>query len=65
MNGAIAWMTRHKVAANLLMLTILAVGFASLTLIKQETMPETALDVIQVQVSYPGASPEEVEEGIV
>ncbi|MEM6646973.1 MAG: efflux RND transporter permease subunit [Bacteroidota bacterium] len=65
MNGAIAWMTRHKVAANLLMLTILAVGFASLTRIKQETMPETALDVIQVQVSYPGASPEEVEEGIV
>ena len=65
MNTAIAWMAEHKVAANLLMLFILAAGFFSMRTIVTEVFPESDLDLIQVRVQYPGASPGEVEEGIV
>ena len=65
MKTAIAWMARHGVAANLLMVFILAAGMLSLPNIIQEVFPEPELDIVQVRVEYPGASPEEVEEGIV
>lgn len=62
--GPIAWMTRHSVAANLLMIVFLVGGFLSMRPIKQEVFPDTALDTVSVTVAYPGASPEEVEKGI-
>lgn len=65
MRRAIAWMAEHGVAANLLMVFLLAAGFLSLPNVVQEVFPEFDLDLIQVRVEYPGASPEEVEEGIV
>ena len=63
--GPIAWMARNPVAANLLMVLVIVGGVLALTRIKQEVFPEFDLDVIQVQVPYPGASPAEVEQGIV
>ena len=33
--------------------------------IKQEVFPEFTLDSVSISVSYPGASPEEVESGII
>jgi len=65
MKTAIAWMARHGVAANLLMVFILAAGLLGLPNIIQEVFPEPELDIVQVRVEYPGASPEEIEEGIV
>ncbi len=58
-------MARKHVTANLLMFLFLAGGAFSLTRIKQEVFPEFALDIVNVRVSYPGASPEDVEQGIV
>jgi multidrug efflux pump subunit AcrB len=63
--GALAWMARNPVAANLLMVVILAGGVLGLTRVKQEVFPEFELDTIIVTVAYPGASPTEVEQGIV
>ncbi len=65
MKKAIAWMVRNSVAANLLMLLILLVGLVSFTNVVQEVFPESSLDMVQVRVEYLGASPEEVEEGVV
>ena len=63
--GPIAWMARNGVAANLLMVGILAAGLLSLGNLDQEVLPEHSLDRIQVSVPYPGASPAEVDESIV
>jgi len=63
--GPIGWFVAHPVAANLLMLVFLIGGALSLTRIQQEVFPEAILDVVRVTVPYPGATPEEVEEGIV
>ena len=62
--GAIAWMASHPVAANLLMAALLIGGFFSATKIKQEVFPEFSLDVVGISIPYPGASPEEIETGV-
>jgi len=62
--GPIAWMAQNSVAANLAMFMILIAGLLALTRTKQEVFPEFDLDLIAVSVPYPGASPEEVEQGI-
>jgi multidrug efflux pump subunit AcrB len=64
MKGAVKWMAQNHVAANLLMLVLIIGGVLNGPAIKQEVFPEVTLDRIQVQVAYPGAGPEEVEEGI-
>ncbi|MBN2342691.1 MAG: efflux RND transporter permease subunit [Deltaproteobacteria bacterium] len=63
--GAIGWMAHNSVAANLLMVVIILGGIIGVVKSKQEVFPEFSLDTIQVQVPYPGASPEETEQGIV
>ena len=65
MTGPIAWMARNPVAANLLMLVILAGGVLGALSVKQEVFPQFDLDIVRVSVPYPGASPAEVEQGIV
>lgn len=64
MNAMIRWMAHHGVAANLLMLVFVIGGLVLGLNIKQEVFPEISLDRIQVSVVYPGAAPEEVEEGV-
>ena len=63
--GAIAWMTRNGVTPNLVMLVLVVGGFIASLQIKKEVFPEFSLDRISVTVAYPGASPEDVEQGIV
>jgi multidrug efflux pump subunit AcrB len=63
--GAVAWMARNPVAANLLMLFLLIGGLLMGSRVKQEVFPETELDMISISVPYPGASPAEVEQGII
>jgi len=62
--GPMAWMARHGVAPNLLMVILLVGGFLVARGIKQEVFPDFQLDIVRVTVPYPGASPEEVERGI-
>lgn len=62
--GPIAWMAHNAVAANLLMILLLGGGLWMATRIQQEVEPEYLLDIVEVRVGYPGASPEEVEKGI-
>jgi len=60
----IAWFVHNPVAANLFMLVMLVGGLLALPLIKQEEFPAIDLDIVQVKVEYPGASPAEIEESI-
>ncbi len=63
--GPLAWMVHNRVTPNLLMLFLLLGGLFMSTRIKQEVFPEFDMDMVTVTVVYPGASPEEVEQGIV
>lgn len=63
--GPISWMAGHSVAANLAMLVCIVGGLLFLSHIKQEVFPEFEIDAVNVSVTYPEASPEEVESGII
>lgn len=63
-SGPIAWMAQHSIAANLLMLLLIGGGIWTAFNIQKEVYPEFDLDIVSVSVSYPGAAPAEVEQGI-
>ena len=63
--GPIAYMARNGVAANLLMFFIVAGGLVSMNGLVQEAFPALSFDHIEISMSYPGATPDEVEQSIV
>ncbi|MFK8162595.1 MAG: efflux RND transporter permease subunit [Lewinella sp.] len=65
MKNFIAYFIKYPVAANLIMFGILLMGIVSLSQMKATFFPEFKSRTINIQLIYPGASPEEVEEGII
>jgi len=64
MNGLIRWFANNHVAANLLMVVIIAAGIMTASSIKQEVFPEVEMDMVTIRVPYLGATPSEVEEAV-
>ena len=62
--GPIAWMVNHGVAPNLLMLLLILGGLMASTIIKKEVFPDFELEIVNVSIGYPGATPEEVEQSL-
>jgi multidrug efflux pump subunit AcrB len=63
--GLIGWFSRNPVAANLLMLLIIAAGFISASNISKEMFPVGELDQIQITAVYSGAAPVEIEKAVI
>ena len=55
---------QHKVAANLLMLTLILAGLLSLSRLNTQFFPTFILDTINVRIVWRGASAEDVEDAI-
>ncbi|MEN8189032.1 MAG: efflux RND transporter permease subunit [Thermodesulfobacteriota bacterium] len=65
MHSWIEWFTKNHVAANLLLIFICFMGFRALfTSVPLEVFPAFELDIINIRVSLPGATPEEAEESL-
>ena len=63
--GIISWFAKNHVAANLLMISIVLIGLASIkTRIPLEVFPSIELDIINISTSLPGSTPSETELGI-
>ncbi len=58
------WSVEHRVSVNLIMVFLIVAGMYTVLNMKRELFPVFSLDMIDIGVTYPGASPEEVEEGI-
>src|SRR5690606_24552239 len=52
------------VLANVVLVLILVCGLLAALSMVRESLPEVTADIIQVSISYPGANPKEVEEGV-
>ena len=63
--GVISWFARNHIAANLMMFVIILAGFFSASTIRTQIIPDVQLDEINIDVSFPGAAPGEVESGVV
>ncbi len=55
---------RNTVFANIVLLIIFLAGGLATRFMVCETFPEISLEMISISVAYPGADPEEVEEGV-
>ncbi len=65
MRSLITYFIKYPIAGNLLMVAIFILGIFGLLNMKSTFFPEVESRMITIQTVYPGASPEEIEEGIV
>ncbi len=65
MERMIAWWANNPVAANLLMVGILLAGFLGFQAMEREAFPIFKAQEVEIEVFWPGAAPQEVEEQII
>ncbi len=63
-NGLLAWFAGNPVAANLLMLLILAGGVLGIISVDKEVFPRFSPHQITIRTNYPGAGPSEIEAAV-
>ncbi len=64
-NGILSYFTRHRTAANLLLVLMLASGLAALPNMRAQYFPDVILDEIRVNISWDGAGAEDIDAAIV
>lgn len=65
MQKMMAYLIRYPIWVQVLMGSVIVFGLISLTQIRFSFFPEAIPRIIIVEVRYPGASPEEVAEGVI
>ena len=64
MKKLIAYFIKYPIYSNAIIIITAIAGILSLSLMPKSFFPELSPNKIYINVSYPGASPEEIEEGI-
>jgi multidrug efflux pump subunit AcrB len=62
--GLIAFFAGNPVAANLMMFFIIVMGLVSYNTIQRQMFPNIEINYININATYRGASPQEIEESI-
>ncbi len=62
--GIIAYFANNSVASNLMMIFIIIMGTVSYFTIQRQMFPNVEINYINIQATYRGASPQEIEESI-
>ncbi len=65
MKAIIDFFIKTPIAANLVMFGLLILGIAGAVNMQSTFFPEVESRIIRIQLVYPGASPNEIEEGVV
>ncbi|MEM7721077.1 MAG: efflux RND transporter permease subunit [Pseudomonadota bacterium] len=63
--GVLSYFTRHRTAANLLLVVMLVAGLAAIPNMRAQFFPDVVSDDINIVVTWDGAGAEDVDEGIV
>ena len=64
-NTLLAFFARHKVAGNLLMVLMILFGLMGLGRLNRQLMPDFTLEQIQIDITWAGASPQDLESNVV
>lgn len=65
MNTIIRYFIKYPLTGDVIMIAILLAGLVGMVNLRSNFFPEVPTKTISVQIVYPGASPEEIEEGVV
>ncbi len=63
--GVLSYFTRHKTAANLLLVILIAAGIAAFPRMRAQFFPDVIIDNVTVSVAWDGAGAEDVDQAIV
>lgn len=63
--GLISYFTRHKTAANLVMVLMIVLGLIAASRIRAQYFPDVVVSEVSVSVSWPGAGADDVDRAIV
>jgi multidrug efflux pump subunit AcrB len=63
--GLLSYFTRHKTAANLLLLLFIVAGVAAAPRMRAQFFPDVVVQEVSVSVTWQGAGAEDVDAGIV
>lgn len=64
-DGILSYFTRHRTAANLLLVILVVLGLAAFPNMRAQFFPDVIIDRVDVSVSWDGAGAEDVDSGIV
>ncbi|MEO9502967.1 MAG: efflux RND transporter permease subunit [Nonlabens ulvanivorans] len=65
MRKVIAYFIKHSVAVNVIVVGFVIFGIFGMLSLKSSFFPLTDSKIININATYPGASPQEIEEGVV
>ncbi|KCV80805.1 AcrB/AcrD/AcrF family transporter [Actibacterium atlanticum] len=63
--GVLSYFTRHRTAANLLLVVLVVLGLTALPQMRTQFFPDVVNDDLTVAITWEGAGPEDVDAGIV
>ncbi|MDE2792996.1 MAG: efflux RND transporter permease subunit [Paracoccaceae bacterium] len=63
--GIIAYFTRHRTAANLLLVIMVVLGLTAMTQIRSQFFPDVVIENVQVSVRWDGAGPEDMDIAVI
>jgi len=63
--GILSYFTRHRTAANLLLVVLLVLGLAAVPKMRAQFFPDVVLDTVSVSVTWEGAGAEDIDRAIV
>lgn len=64
-SGLFSYFTRHRTAANLLLVVLLVLGAAAIPNMRAQFFPDVIVENVNVDVTWEGAGPEDVDGAIV
>ena len=64
MKSVIRWAIKNSPAMNTFLIASMIVGAISMIVMRREVFPNFALEIVLVSVPFPGATPEETEDGM-
>ena len=65
MRKLISYFIKYEVAVNVLIIAFIIFGVVGMLQLKSSFFPLQEAEIININVAYPGAAPEEIEEGVV
>mgnify|MGYP003643051490 FL=1 len=65
MRKVISYFIKYEVAVNVIIIAFLIFGVLGMFQLKSSYFPLQDAEIISINIAYPGAAPEEIEEGVV
>jgi len=62
--GVFRYFTRHKTAANLLLVIMIVSGLAAIPQMRAQFFPDVVVDTVSVDIRWPGAGAEDLDRGV-